>query len=152
MVLTTHQGAAQKMKNLLFVENDLVVLKVWQRFFCKRLNVFKAQNVVEALRELQENKIDLAILDLRLNGPTPSGLEVYLYIRNELKSKMPVMFVTGLASAVDLHKKAMEYVEADTAAGIYTKLVMKPINVFDDPEQPEQPGILRLIEDMTNYK
>jgi CheY-like chemotaxis protein len=137
------------MKNLLFVENDLVVLKVWERFFRKTYNVFKACNVEEALDELQENKIDLAILDLRLNGPTPNGLDVYLYIRNELKSKIPIMFVTGLVSPVDLHQKAIEFVTKDSVIGIFTRVVIKPVNIFDEPDQP---GILGLLEEMSEWQ
>jgi CheY-like chemotaxis protein len=137
------------MKNLLFVENDLVVLKIWERFFRKTYNVFKACNVEEALYKLQQNKIDLAVLDLRLNGPTPNGLDVYLFIRNELKSKIPIMFVTGLASAVDLHLKAIEFVTSDSAMGIFTQVVIKPINIFDDVDQP---GILSLIEGMSEWQ
>ena len=140
------------MKNLLFVENEKTLLKVWSKFFGRKLNVFIAEHVPEALEELRQHNIELAVLDLRLNGPTANGLDVYYHIRNTLKSNIPILFITGLASGVELHAEALQCVEDDTARGLYTKLVMKPINIFDDPDESEQPGILHLIEDMLKFE
>ena len=67
--------------NLLIVENDVVVSKVWKKTFGKRFNVFQVYHAPEAISLLNQEKVDLVILDLRLNGPTPSGMEVYNYIR-----------------------------------------------------------------------
>jgi CheY-like chemotaxis protein len=117
--------------NLLIVENDVVVSKVWKKTFGKRFNVFQVYHAPEAIGMLQNTSIDLVILDLRLNGPTPSGLEVYNYIRQNMQSDIPIAFITGLEDNVDLYKQAELATEIDRTNSLFTVLVKKPIRIRD---------------------
>lgn len=115
--------------NLLIVENDLVVSKVWKKTFGKRFNVIQVYHAPEAIQVLESDRVDLIILDIRLNGPRPSGLEVYDYVRHNMQSSIPIAFITGLEDTVDLYKEAHSYSESDQSSGIFTVLVRKPIRI-----------------------
>ena len=115
--------------NLLIVENDLVVSKVWKKTFGKRFNVIQVYHAPEAIQILESTPIDLIILDIRLNGPRPSGLEVYDYVRNNMQSDIPIAFITGLEDSVDLYQQAAEVTEADKKKQQFTVLIRKPIRI-----------------------
>jgi CheY-like chemotaxis protein len=115
--------------NLLIVENDVVVSKVWKKTFGKRFNVSQVYHAPEAISLLNQEEIDLVILDLRLNGPTPSGLEVHNYIRNNMSSDIPIAFITGLEDNVDLYQQAERATKADREKSLFTILVKKPVRI-----------------------
>ena len=115
--------------NLLIVENDVVVSKVWKKTFGKRFNVFQVYHAPEAISLLNQEQVDLVILDLRLNGPTPSGMEVYNYIRYNMNSDIPIAFITGLEDNVDLYQQAARATEEDTKNSLFTVLIQKPIRI-----------------------
>lgn len=117
--------------NLLIVENDVVVSKVWKKTFGKRFDVHQVYHAPEAITLLNQEEIDLVLLDLRLNGPTPSGMEVYNYIRFNMHSDMPIAFITGLEDNVDLYKQAERAATIDTENGLFTVLVKKPVRIRD---------------------
>jgi CheY-like chemotaxis protein len=115
--------------NLLIVENDVVVSKVWKKTFGKKFNVFQVYHAPEAISLLNQETVDLVILDLRLNGPTPSGLEVHNYIRNNMNSDIPITFITGLEDNVDLYQQASQATQLDREKSLFTILVKKPIRI-----------------------
>ena len=115
--------------NLLIVENDLVVSKVWKKTFCKRFNVIQVYHAPEAIQVLENTVIDLIILDIRLNGPRPSGLEVYDYVRHNMNSDIPIAFITGLEDSVDLYQQAADVTAADQKTQLFTVLIRKPIRI-----------------------
>ncbi len=117
--------------NLLIVENDIVVSKVWKKTFGKKFNVFQVYHAPEAIELLQHTEINLVILDLRLNGPSPSGMEVYNYIRTNMQSNIPIAFITGLEDNVDLYKQAEVATQIDQNNSLFTVLVKKPIRIRD---------------------
>jgi CheY-like chemotaxis protein len=131
------------MKKLLLVENDLVVLKVWNKYFAREYEVFLAEHVPEAKEILNTQPIDMIILDLRLNGPTPNGLEIYHYVRETLQSNIPITFVTGFTSGTELYNAAEILTEKDIGRGKFTRLIEKPIEI-----EP----LLQIVLDMSEYE
>lgn len=114
---------------VLIVENDAVVTKLWERWLSDFYTVEIANSVDLAIESIKRNMPDIVLLDLRLNGPTNSGLEVYEYIRRELEKDTPIIFITGLEFNIDLYKKAEEKVEIDIQRGLCTSMVQKPISI-----------------------
>jgi len=115
--------------NVLIVENDEVVTRLWNRWLSTKHEVAIAFSVEEALVEIKNKMPDLVLLDLRLNGPTNSGMTVYEHIRNELKKDTPIIFVTGLEFNIDLFKQAEHRVDVDQARGVVTQMVQKPVSI-----------------------
>jgi|WetSurMetagenome_2_1015567.scaffolds.fasta_scaffold436602_1 two-component system, NtrC family, nitrogen regulation response regulator NtrX len=117
--------------DILIVENDTVVTRVWSKKLSKEHTVRIAASVPQAVEEIQKKLPDLVILDLRLNGPTNSGLNVYEFIRFELDKDTPIIFITGLAYSVDLYQKAESVTEADTKSQVFTRFMEKPIKLSE---------------------
>ena len=115
--------------NLLIVENDVVVSKIWKKTFGKRFNVFQVYHAPEAISLLNQEQVDLVLLDLRLNGPTPSGMEVYNYIRYNMKRDIPIAFITGLEDNVELYQQAARATKNDADKSLFTVLIQKPIRI-----------------------
>lgn len=124
--------------DVLIVENDSIVVKVWSRKLSKPQQIKRysklvtiihtvriAESVERAKEEISKKLPDIVLLDLRLNGPEHSGLQVYDYIRRELNGNIPIIFITGLAYSTDLFKQAANYVSSD----VHAKLVEKPIYI-----------------------
>jgi len=114
---------------VLIVENDDVVTKLWERWLSNFYTVEIAKSVDIALEAIKREIPEIVLLDLRLNGPTNSGLKVYDYIREELGKETPIIFITGLEYNVDLFKQAEEKVFKDQEVGLLTQMVQKPISI-----------------------
>lgn len=115
--------------NLLIVENDVVVSKVWKKTFGKKFDVFQVYHAPEAISLLNQEPVDLVILDIRLNGPSPSGMEVHSYIRDNMNSDIPIAFITGLEDNVDLYQQAAQATKLDREKSLFTVLVKKPVRI-----------------------
>ena len=115
--------------DVLIVENDLIVTKMWSKKLSKKHSVRVAESVDRAKEEIANKTPDLVILDLRLNGPKHSGLNVYEFIRKGLNGNIPIIFVTGLAYSVDLFQRAEAFVKSDLSRGVKTSLVEKPVRI-----------------------
>jgi len=59
--------------------------------------VFKAEDGIQGVRILGEEKIDLVITDI--NMPYTKGLELIRYINTKLEPKIPVIVVTGITNS-----------------------------------------------------
>ncbi len=55
--------------------------------------VVTVPNGVEAIKELEQNKYDLVLMDLQM--PQMDGWETSLYIRNEMKSDIPIIALSA---------------------------------------------------------
>jgi len=115
------------MKDILIVENDHFVTKMWSRKLSKTYQVRIADSVASGIAAVKYKMPDLVILDLRLNGPTNSGLQVYDYIREN--STCPIIFITGLEYNDNLYVKATNLVTKDLDKNIQTSIVRKPIEI-----------------------
>lgn len=81
------------MKVLLLEDDNLLGDLLNDHLLDKGYNVTLCLNGQEALEYLIDEKFDLALLDL--NTPIMSGLEVLKTIRDEYKSKTPVIILTA---------------------------------------------------------
>lgn len=118
--------------DILIVENDTVVAKMWSRKLSNSgHSVRVAYSVHEAKLRITEKMPGLVLLDLRLNGPTNSGIDIYEFVRKELNENTPIIFITGLAYSVDLFQRAQHLVESDTTSGVITRMVEKPVRIHE---------------------
>lgn len=115
-------------KTILIVENDHFVTKIWSRKLSKEYQVLVANSVMEGIQAVKSAPIDLIILDLRLNGPTSSGLQVYDFVRVSFL-EIPILFITGLEFNEPLFVKAERAVKDDLSRNIKSQLIKKPIEI-----------------------
>jgi CheY-like chemotaxis protein len=117
------------MSKILIVENDHFVTKMWDRKLSKTYTVEVADNVKAGILKAKDFNPDLILLDLRLNGPTSSGLQVYEFVRFDLLRETPVLFITGLEFNEELYLKAKHYTDEDISRHILSKVIKKPIEI-----------------------
>jgi len=87
-------------KTILVIEDDPEIIRLLEaRLVESGFNVLKAMNGVDALTIFNENKPDLAIIDLIL--PNKSGFEVIEEIRIKIKSEMPIIVLSNLDQPQD---------------------------------------------------
>jgi DNA-binding response OmpR family regulator len=101
---------------------------MWNRKLSKTYSVVVAESVPSGIDEAKNNTIDLILLDLRLNGPTSSGLQVFEFVRARF-SEVPIFFITGLEFNEPLFIKANAYVKDDVNRGIKSQIIKKPIEI-----------------------
>jgi DNA-binding NtrC family response regulator len=92
----------QTTTSILIVDDDQNVLEVLEaRLLSAGFAIFRAENGREALRILQDNKIDLMISDMKMPGM--SGMEVLGKAR-ALQPGLPIIFLTAFGSIPDAVK------------------------------------------------
>jgi DNA-binding response OmpR family regulator len=83
--------------NILVCEDNVMTLRAIEIFLKKEgFDVFKAQDGFQGIRILGEEKIDLVITDI--NMPYTKGLELIRHINTKMKSRIPVIVVTGITN------------------------------------------------------
>ncbi len=83
--------------NILIVDDIEEYLDTIEGFLEDEHNVFKAKNLIEAKKIFQEENIDIAIVDIRLDENDPSnkdGLELLKWIK-EQKPDFPVIVMSA---------------------------------------------------------
>lgn len=94
-------------KKILFVEDDVVLLEVLQRFLAEAgYEVTVAKDGLEALSVLEREKPDLILLDILL--PKLDGFEVLKKIKSDsTKAQIPVVILSNYGSQEDM-KRGLE--------------------------------------------
>jgi CheY-like chemotaxis protein len=64
-----------------------------------RVNITEAENGREAIAKLMKGKFDLLLTDM--NMPEMGGAELVRFVRNGLKSDMPIVIVTTMGESKD---------------------------------------------------
>ena len=64
-----------------------------------RVNITEAENGREALAKLMNGKFDMLLTDM--NMPEMGGAELVRFVRNGLKSDMPIVIVTTMGESKD---------------------------------------------------
>ncbi len=82
---------------VLIVDDIEEYLDTMEGFLEDEYNVFKAKNLIEAKKILQEESIDIAIVDIRLDENDPSnkdGLELLKWIKEQTPN-LPVIVISA---------------------------------------------------------
>ena len=94
--------SVQHSTSILIVDDDQNVLEVLEaRLLSAGFSIFRAENGRDALKLLQEHKIDLMISDMKMPGM--SGMEVLGKARS-LQPGLPIIFLTAYGSIPDAVK------------------------------------------------
>lgn len=84
------------MANILVCEDDKLIGRIIERKLLDDNHKVKLVDDGEkAMRELKSQLFQLVISDVMM--PVNSGLDVISYLRNELKSNVPVLIISGLS-------------------------------------------------------
>ena len=111
------KGPKMKEKNsVLIVDDEFGVRESFRMLLKSYYELFTAQDGEEALKILNERKIDLITLDL--NMPKLSGIETLREIR-KIDGEVPVIIITGYGTQKD-EEEALQY-------GV-TDFISKPFN------------------------
>lgn len=104
----TSAGAdQQKRTSVLFVEDDPVLIKMYQtKLVNEGFRVVFAENGIDGLAALESEDVDIIILDIMM--PQLSGVDMLSRLRKTPKGKnIPVIILTNL-TVEEEHKKAIE--------------------------------------------
>ncbi len=133
---------AQKTKNdtsILIVDDDLNVLEVLEaRLESAGFSILRAENGRDAVRLLQDHKVDLMISDMKMPGM--SGMEVLSKART-LQPGLPIIFLTAYGTIPDA-VKAVKAGAVDYLAKPFDgrELVFKLRKVLEDSPGFKAPG------------
>ncbi|PWE00967.1 response regulator transcription factor [Marinilabilia rubra] len=108
------------MANILICEDDRLIGRIIER---KLLEDFHQVKLVEngdiAIRKLKEQVFQLVISDVMM--PVNSGLDVINYLRNELRSDIPILVVSALSEEDNIQEAiklgASDYVSKPFSVG-----------------------------------
>lgn len=104
-VQTADVPHTRQANSILLVDDDVALRNVYQLYLeTKGFIVFSAGSVVEALRVMRQEPIDLVILDIFLDQD--DGLELLNGIV-AAKIALPVIVMSGLSGKHDLFRKAL---------------------------------------------
>jgi DNA-binding NtrC family response regulator len=81
-------------KKLLIVDDIEEYLEAVEGLLSPKYEVFKARNLEESINTLKKEKIDLAIIDIRLKEDDPSnrdGLKVVKWIKENSPDTIPIV-------------------------------------------------------------
>ena len=110
-----------KDKTILVVDDSEVISSFIKKIFNNEFNVVVAKDGMEAVKQLNDDKLVGMLLDL--NMPNVNGFVVLEYMkRNNLLEKIPVAIITGVGND-DIVKKAFDYKIID--------ILRKPFNERD---------------------
>ncbi len=106
------------MNTILFVDDENYMLELMKMNFSRKYNVLTAQNGIEALEIIRENRVDLVVTDIKM--PKMDGMELLKVVKDQFD--LPVIIITAfgtIENAVEAIKKgAYDY-------------ITKPINLED---------------------
>jgi two-component system chemotaxis response regulator CheY len=88
-------------KSILVVEDSTIMrmFLVMNMRRMLRVNITEAENGREALAKLMKGKFDMLLTDM--NMPEMGGAELVRFVRNGLKSDMPIVIVTTMGESKD---------------------------------------------------
>ncbi len=113
-----YMDSKDETSTILFVDDEKNILEVITEYFqYKGYNVIAASNGLEAIRILQETKIDCCVTDI--NMPEMNGLELAEHIRKK-DNTIPVIIMTGYPSLDNIIK---------TLKNGVVDFLIKPVNL-----------------------
>lgn len=89
----------RKLRILLVEDNRLNVMLLQKLFSEIKMKLQVAENGNACIEMLKENEFDIVLMDLKM--PVVTGYEATVIIRNDLKSDVPIIAMTGYETAGD---------------------------------------------------
>lgn len=120
----TYKDEEVKRFNILYVDDEEVNLRIFQRAFKRHYNVFTAESGSEAIKILEENQIDLIMSDQRMPGMT--GVELLIKIV-PMYPNIVRMIMTGFSDEDEI-------IRVDKEVGL-DRFLVKPWNQEDLKEE-----------------
>lgn len=97
-----------------FIRQGLRILIDWKQYGYEIIG--EAKNGIEAITEIEKNKVDLIIVDIKM--PEMNGIELIEYVRNNISTKIKFIVLSGYYE-FEYAKKAIKYNVTD--------YILKPI-------------------------
>lgn len=145
------KNVGQKIKVL--VAEDILLNQILMKNVLKGLGfeIDIANNGKIAIEKMEnnKNKYDIVLMDLQM--PEVNGFEAAEYIRNTIRSEVPIIALTSSISAVDIEKsKAVgmnDYVEKPIDEKLLYNKIKKHLkkNIQQPPSQPEAQELYKYI-------
>lgn len=120
----TYKDEEVKRFNILYVDDEEVNLRIFQRAFKRHYNVFTAESGHEAIKVLENNRIDLIMSDQRMPGMT--GVELLIKIVPKYPNIVR-MIMTGFSDEDEI-------IRVDKEVGL-DRFLVKPWNQEDLKEE-----------------
>ncbi|WP_420583007.1 response regulator [Reichenbachiella sp.] len=120
----TYKDEEVKRFNILYVDDEEVNLRIFQRAFKRHYNVFTAESGKDAIKILEDNQIDLIMSDQRMPGMT--GVELLIKIV-PMYPNIVRMIMTGFSDEDEI-------IRVDKEVGL-DRFLVKPWNQEDLKEE-----------------
>ncbi|MEP2026577.1 MAG: response regulator [Reichenbachiella sp.] len=120
----TYKDEEVKRFNILYVDDEEVNLRIFQRAFKRHYNVFTAESGADAIKILESNRIDLIMSDQRMPGMT--GVELLIKIVPQYPN-IARMIMTGFSDEDEI-------IRVDKEVGL-DRFLVKPWNQEDLKEE-----------------
>lgn len=120
----TYKDEEVKKYSILYVDDEEVNLRIFQRAFKRHYNVFTAESGAEAIKVLESNSIDLIMTDQRMPGMT--GVELLIKIVPQYPN-IARMIMTGFSDEDEI-------IRVDKEVGL-DRFLVKPWNQEDLKEE-----------------
>lgn len=120
----TYKDEEVKKYSILYVDDEEVNLRIFQRAFKRHYNVFTADSGNEAIKILENNKIDLIMTDQRMPGMT--GVELLIKVVPQYPNIVR-MIMTGFSDEDEI-------IRVDKEVGL-DRFLVKPWNQEDLKEE-----------------
>ena len=137
----TYKDEEVKKYNILYVDDEEVNLRIFQRAFKRHYNVFTAECGADAIKILEENPIDLIMSDQRMPGMT--GVELLIKIVPKYPNIVR-MIMTGFSDEDEI-------IRVDREVGL-DRFLVKPWNQEDLKEEFDKALELRNPSDKEEEK
>ncbi|MBC7641294.1 MAG: response regulator [Flavobacterium sp.] len=120
-----------KLKNIkVLVAEDVVLNQLLVKIILKDFEVDIAENGKIAIEKLQNHNYDLVLMDLHM--PEMNGFEATTFIRNEMKSQIPIIALTADVTQVDIDKCTQvgmtDYVSKPIDENLLFQKIVKVLN------------------------
>lgn len=131
-----------------FIRQGLRILIDWKQYGYEIIG--EAQNGVEAIKEIEKNKVDLIIADIKM--PEMNGIELIEYVRNNISTKIKFIVLSGYYE-FEYAKKAIKYNVTDyILKPIQRDELVKVLNSFKEEYfKQENQDMIQKMKDKVVY-
>lgn len=129
--------SALREKKILAVEDNPINIKLLEHMFrIRELNLDIAENGKLAIKQLEEKSYDIVLMDMEL--PELNGYDTTSYIRNQMKSQVPVIAMTAHAMAGEREKCLSLGMNEYLSKPLNAELLFETMYIILFPERAKQ--------------